>query len=179
MAEWVTLMIMACALGMDAFSVSLGMGMAGLRIMQIFRIGLVIGAFHIVMPLLGMVTGKWLSQYVGMIAHYVGGGLLLFIGVQMVISAWRQEEESLLQPVGWGLLLFAISVSLDSFSAGLSLGILGAKTLMTVGMIGLMSMVLAWLGLIVGARFQHVIGSYSELLGGCILIGFGGKLLFM
>ncbi|WP_062052037.1 manganese efflux pump MntP family protein [Bacillus sp. JCM 19034] len=179
MEEWVTLMIMACALGMDAFSVSLGMGMAGLRLMQIFRIGLVIGAFHVIMPLLGIVTGKWLAQYVGMIAHYVGGGLLLVIGTQMVVSAFRKEEESLLQPVGFGLFLFALSVSVDSFSAGLSLGILGAKTIVTVAMIGFMSMVLAWVGLLIGVKFQRFIGSYSELLGGFILLGFGGKILFI
>jgi putative Mn2+ efflux pump MntP len=84
----------------------------------------------------------------------------------------------MMRPVGGGLILFAISVSLDSFSAGLSFGMLGAKTALTVLMIGLVSMVLSWLGLVMGSRFKQYIGSYGELLGGFILIGFGIKLIF-
>ncbi|WP_100374190.1 manganese efflux pump MntP [Bacillus sp. FJAT-45037] len=177
MHEVITLLIMAGALGMDAFSVALGMGMLGLHMKQIFRIGVTIGAFHVVMPLLGIVTGKVLSNYFGMIATYIGGGLLLIIGVQMIIAAFKNEDASLVKPMGWGLFLFAVSVSLDSFSAGLSLGMLGAKTVLTVGLIGAMSMVLSWLGLLMGRKFGQYIGSYGELIGGCILIGFGLKLI--
>ncbi|ARK32757.1 manganese efflux pump MntP [Halalkalibacter krulwichiae] len=178
MSELVTLFLMASALGMDAFSVALGMGMLGLRLRQIFHIGVTIGLFHIVMPLFGMLTGKLLSNYFGMIATYIGGGLLLIIGLQMVWASFQSEEESSLELIGFGLILFAVGVSLDSFSAGLSFGILGAKTALTVLMIGFMSMVLSWVGLLIGARFQKYIGSYGELLGGCILIGFGLKLIF-
>ncbi|MFK3939851.1 manganese efflux pump MntP family protein [Alkalihalobacillus sp. NPDC078783] len=178
MSEFVTILIMSAALGMDAFSVTLGMGMLGLRGRQIFRIGLTIGLFHVAMPLLGMATGKWLSTYFDMVAIYIGGGLLLLIGLQMILSAFSTEDNSFLKPVGWGLMAFAISVSLDSFSAGLSFGILGAKTILTVALIGFISMVLSWLGLLIGANFQKYIGIYGELLGGCILIGFGIKIMF-
>jgi putative Mn2+ efflux pump MntP len=177
MSELFTLFIMASALGMDAFSVALGMGMLGLRLKQIFHIGVTIGLFHIVMPLFGMVTGKLLSNYFGMIAAYIGGGLLMIIGIQMVAASFKSEDERLIEPIGLGLILFAIGVSLDSFSAGLSFGILGAKTALTVFMIGLVSMVLSWIGLLVGARFHQYIGSYGEMLGGFILIGFGLKLI--
>ncbi|MFC0561080.1 manganese efflux pump MntP [Halalkalibacter alkalisediminis] len=178
MSEMFTLFIMASALGMDAFSVALGMGMLGLRLRQIFHIGVTIGLFHVLMPLLGMVTGKLLSNYFGMIATYIGGGLLLIIGLQMVMATFKSDEdERLMQPIGLGLILFALSVSLDSFSAGLSFGILGAKTALTVIMIGFVSMVLSWVGLMIGSRFHKYIGTYGELLGGFILIGFGLKLI--
>ncbi|MBP3952778.1 manganese efflux pump MntP family protein [Bacillus suaedae] len=168
---------MACALGMDAFSVSLGMGMLGLRLRQIFRIGVVIGMFHIIMPLLGIIAGRLLSSYFGMIANLIGGGLLLLIGLQMIVSAFKSEDEPAIKPVGFGLIIFALSVSVDSFSAGLSLGMLGAKTIVAVGLIGFMSMLLSWLGLIMGAKFQNLVGSYGEVLGGFILLGFGVKLI--
>ncbi len=178
MSEWFTLFIMASALGMDAFSVALGMGMLGLRLRKIFYIGIIIGLFHIIMPLLGIIAGKFLSTYFGMVTTFIGGGLLFIIGLQMVLSSFNLERSSSVSPMGWGLFLFAISVSLDSFSAGLGLGMLGAKTALTVLMIGMVSMVLSWMGLIMGAKFQRYIGSYGELLGGCILIGFGMKLFF-
>ena len=61
MGEIVTIILMAGALGMDAFSISLGMGMLGLRRKQIFLIGFIIGVFHFFMPLLGMVAGICLT----------------------------------------------------------------------------------------------------------------------
>ncbi|MDE5414686.1 manganese efflux pump MntP [Alkalihalobacterium chitinilyticum] len=168
---------MATALGMDAFSVALGMGLVGLRYRQMFKIGIVIGGFHIIMPLLGIVTGKLVSNYFGLFATYLGGGLLLFLGLQMSISSLKKDGGRMMKPIGFGLIIFALSVSLDSFSAGLSLGMLGAKTVIAVAAFGLMSMILSWTGLVMGSRFKGIIGSYGELLGGLILMGFGVKLL--
>ncbi|MFE4764851.1 manganese efflux pump, partial [Bacillus mycoides] len=41
----------------------------------------------------------------------------------------------------------------------------------------LFSMMLTWLGLLVGKQVQSWLGTYSEALGGIILIVFGLKLL--
>jgi len=173
-----TLFIMAFALGMDAFSVGLGMGLLKLRLKQIAYIGLIIGIFHIWMPLVGMVIGRLLSDQFGTLATHAGGILLGLLGIQMIIGSFKKEESTMITPVGWGLIVFALSVSLDSFSVGLSLGIYGAKTIITIMMFGFVSMVLTWLGLLLGRRFQSWFGSYSEALGGSILLAFGIKLLF-
>lgn len=74
--EIYTLSVVAFAVGMDAFSVSLGMGMIPIRLRQIFRIGLLVGTFHILMPLVGMITGKLLSEQLGALATYIGGGAI-------------------------------------------------------------------------------------------------------
>ncbi len=178
--ELITLLIMATALGMDAFSIALGMGMLGLRLRQIFHIGITVGIFHIVMPLFGMIFGKMLSSYFGDFAIILGGALLLLIGAQMVYSSFKSADDTneWMKPVGFGLLLFSISVSLDSFSAGLSLGMLGAKTIIAIFSFGMMSMILSWTGLLMGSKLQQYIGTYGECLGGLILIGFGMKLIF-
>lgn len=175
--ELLTLSMMAFALGMDAFSVGLGMGMIKLRKQQIFHIGLIIGLFHVIMPLVGMATGRFLSGALGVLAIYIGGALLLMLGVQMMLASFKQSEERLISPEGPGLLIFAIGVSLDSFSVGLSLGIYGSKPIVTIALFGLFSMVLTWVGLLIGKKVQSWLGSYSEALGGAILIGFGLKLL--
>jgi putative Mn2+ efflux pump MntP len=67
---------------------------------------------------------------------------------------------------------------MDSFSVGLSLGIYGARTFVTILIFGVVSMMLTWLGLLIGRRAQSVLGTYGEVLGGIILVGFGIKLLF-
>jgi manganese efflux pump family protein len=176
--ELLTLILMAFALGMDAFSVGLGMGMFNLRLRQIFKIGITIGIFHVWMPLLGMIAGKFLSNQFGTIATYIGGGLLLVLGVQMIWSSFKKEDSSVITPVGFGLIVFAFSVSLDSFSVGLTLGIYQAKTVLVLICFGVAATLLTWMGLLIGRKVQHWLGGYSELLGGSILLAFGLKLLF-
>jgi manganese efflux pump family protein len=175
--EIITLSIMAFALGMDAFSVGLGMGLIPLRLKQIFYIGVTVGIFHVFMPLAGIGIGRYLSENFGSIATWIGGGLLLLLGVQMLASSFKKGDDFSFRPVGMGLWIFALSVSLDSFSVGLSLGIFGARTLLSLLLFGVFSMVLTWTGLLLGRKFQNLLGSYSEALGGSILLAFGLKLL--
>ena len=177
MGEVLTLLIMAFALGMDAFSVGLGMGMYQLRLRQIFKIGITIGIFHVWMPLVGMLAGKFLSEKFGTFASLLGGLLLILLGIQMVWSSFKKDQDSVITPVGTGLLLFALSVSLDSLSVGLTLGIYGAKTVMAIVCFGIAATVMTWSGLLIGRKVQGWLGSYSEALGGSILLAFGIKLL--
>lgn len=175
--EITTLMLMALALGMDAFSVGLGMGMYKLRLRKIFNIGITIGLFHVWMPLVGLIAGKFLSDKFGAFASFIGGLLLILLGVQMVWSSLKKGEEKVISPIGFGLLLFALSVSLDSFSVGLTLGIYGAKTIMVLLCFGIVATVQTWAGLLLGRKVQSWMGPYSEALGGAILLAFGLKLL--
>lgn len=176
--ELFSLFLMAAALGMDAFSVSLGMGMQKLRLKRIAIIGIVIGTFHVIMPLVGMVFGKLISRQFDEWAALLGGLLLLGIGAQMFFSAFQAKGQTIFQPVGLGLMLFAFTVSLDSFSVGLSLGISDAKTLLVVSMFGLTSVLLTWFGLFLGRKVRGFLGVYSEILGGSILAAFGLYFIF-
>lgn len=176
-SEIITLTIMAIALGMDAFSLGLGMGMIRLRLKQVFYIGITIGIFHVIMPLLGIGLGRFISFHFSGIATYIGGALLLILGLQMIISSFKSDQETFVTPIGFGLIIFALSVSLDSFSVGLSLGIFGARTAVAIFLFGFFSMILTWVGLLLGRKVQSWLGSYGEALGGSILFAFGLKLL--
>lgn len=167
---------MAFALGMDAFSVGLGMGMYKLRLRQIFKIGVTIGIFHLWMPLLGMIAGRFLSEKFGTLASYMGGILLILLGIHMIWASFKESDEKVITPIGLGLLLFAFSVSLDSFSLGLSLGIYGAQTAVVIICFGVAATVQSWAGLLLGRKVQGWLGAYGEALGGAILLVFGLKL---
>lgn len=175
--EFLTLFIMALALGMDAFSVGLGMGMYKLRLRQIFKIGITVGLFHVWMPLVGMAAGHFLSEKFGAVASFLGGLLLVLLGLQMIWSSLKKGDEKVITPTGTGLLLFAFSVSVDSLSVGLTLGIYQAKAIMVILCFGIAATVMTWSGLLVGRKVQGWIGAYSESLGGSILLAFGLKLL--
>lgn len=176
--EVVSLIFMATALGMDAFSVSLGIGMQRIRLKRIAEIGLVMGLFHIIMPFIGIMLGQAISVRIGHFATLLGGMLMVGIGAQMFFSAFNHETKKMIQPIGFGLLFLAFSVSIDSFSVGLSLGISGAKTVLTLFIFGVVSMLLTWAGMLLGRKVRGLAGVYSELLGGSILFGFGLNILF-
>lgn len=176
--EMISLLFMAFALGMDAFSVGLAVGMQKIRLKRILWIGIVVGFFHMVMPLIGLFLGNFLSNKIESIAGLIAGLLLCAIGFQMMYHSFLKQEKSVLTPVGFGLIMFAFSVSLDSFSIGISLGISGVATILAIILFGFFSTILTWLALLIGRRTHYLLGNYSELLGGSILLGFGFYMLF-
>lgn len=178
MGEFVSISMMAIAIGMDAFSVSLGLGMRRIRLKRIAYIGVVIGLFHIIMPFIGIVVGKLISGQIGDWTTFAGGLLLFGIGAHMLFSAFNHQVGKVVQTAGIGLLIFALSVSIDSFSVGLSLGLSGVKTALTLILFGTASMVLTWSGMFLGRKVHGFLGAYSEILGGSILCGFGLYIMF-
>jgi manganese efflux pump family protein len=178
MGEFISILMMAVAIGMDAFSVSLGLGMQKVRLKRIAFIGIVIGLFHIIMPFLGIVVGKLISEQIGDWTTLAGGLLLFGIGAHMLFSAFNHEAAKVVQAAGFGLLILALSVSIDSFSVGLSLGLSEVKTALTIILFGVSSMVLTWAGMLIGRKAQGLLGAYSEILGGSILCGFGLYIIF-
>ncbi|WEK53982.1 MAG: manganese efflux pump [Candidatus Cohnella colombiensis] len=173
-----TIIIMAIALGMDAFSLGIGIGLKGVRLRDVLKLSLVIALFHILMPLGGMIMGQYVSSLLGGIATSVAGALLLLLGGHMVYSALRGESEGSIdhRSVG-GLLIFSLSVSIDSFSVGITLGMFSAHRLITIMMFGLFGGLMSMLGLMLGRRASQSLGGYGEALGGVILFTFG--LLFL
>ncbi|WP_026907727.1 manganese efflux pump MntP family protein [Paucisalibacillus globulus] len=178
MGEFISILMMSVAIGMDAFSVSLGLGMRKIRLKRIAFIGIVIGLFHILMPFLGIIVGKLISEQIGDWTTLAGGLLLFGIGAHMLFSAFNHESARVEQTVGLGLIILALSVSIDSFSVGFSLGLSGVKTALTLILFGASSMVLTWAGMILGRKVHGFLGAYSGILGGSILCGFGLYIMF-
>ena len=177
--EFLTLLLMALALGMDSFSVGLGMGMFRLRLKRVVLIAITVGLFHILMPLLGMVSGQFLTVQFGTYATWAGGLPLILLGIGMFISGLNGNgEQTIVAPVGIGLIIFALSVSLDSFSVGLTLGIYGARTLLAVSLFGVVATILTLVGLLLGRKVQGLFGTYGQVLGGSVLLAFGIKLIW-
>ncbi|MBB6450474.1 putative Mn2+ efflux pump MntP [Geomicrobium halophilum] len=173
MSEWLSTTVMATVLGMDAFSVAMAFGLQTLRI-HILKIAITVGLFHMLMPLLGISLGFWMtSMYNAEIAQVVAGLILLVIGIQMINSSRKAEKGTSFHLHGMGLFLFAFIVSLDSFSIGVSLGIFGVEVIMVIIVFGVMSTFLTWLGLRAATLLRHKIGSIGEGFGGLILMLFG------
>lgn len=164
--------LIAFALGMDVFSVSLSIGLMKIRLRKILFFILMVGFLHILMPLSGILLGEMISDRLGVIANIISGWLLIMIGVQMIIATVLEKDMKKYVKYS-GLAALALTVSLDSFSVGLSMGMGGISQFVVVLLIGLMSVLLATLGMILSRKGINIFGQYSEAIGGLILLGLG------
>ena len=175
----ITTLMMAIALGMDAFSLGIGIGMQRLSWLQILKISVTVGIFHIFMPLIGMATGHFLSDLIGNVAIWIGGGILVYLGLNMIWGSFKtgEPEAALNQTAGIGLIILAFSVSVDALSVGLSLGLFSAHLSLTVMLFGIVGGIMTALGLAIGSRVGGWLGDYGEAFGGVILLVFGIRFL--
>lgn len=88
---WIDLLILALALGTDAFSLGAGIGLQGVIWPEIYRISSVIGLFHILMSLAGLLPGSFFGQAVRMIGTAIGVVLLTGMGIEIAWNVWRQS----------------------------------------------------------------------------------------
>lgn len=70
----------AIALGADAFSLSLAIGLSGIKKHMMVRLSLVVAVFHVVMPLGGMMLGQALGSILGRYASIIGALVLIGLG---------------------------------------------------------------------------------------------------
>lgn len=178
--------VVSVALGIDAFSLSLGIGLSGIKRRQVYIVSFVVAIFHIIMPLIGLYLGRSLGAFLGPIAGKIGALVLIFIGGQALWKKMRAlkkhaEEDgvditSINHPLG--LILMAISVSLDALTVGFGLGTLEVDLMITVIIMGLVAGIMTFAGLVFGKKLNYTFGEKAEVFGSIILIIIGLKLLF-
>ncbi len=179
LSEIGSILFMAFALGLDGFSVSLGIGMQNIRLRRIVMIGFIIGLFHMLLPFIGISFGQFLSEKLEDITSVIGGFILVFIGSYMIFSALQPRAKFIENPAGIQLLSVAFIVSIDSLPVGISLGISGVATILIIFLFGICTMILSWIGLIIGKKAHSVLGMYSEIVGGIILFLLGINVVFV
>jgi putative Mn2+ efflux pump MntP len=179
--QLLTILIMAVALGMDAFSLGIGIGLRGIRLADVLKISFAIGLFHVVMPLIGIYLGHYVGWLLGSVARLMGGALLVLLGSHMIVSALRSRDAHEMRTIDHrtlgGMLLFALTVSVDSMSVGVSLGMFATDLALTVLTFGAFGGGMSVCGLLLGRRAGHWVGEYGEALGGIILLAFGIRFL--
>ena len=180
LAEMFTL---ALALAMDAFAVSLGLGvkMGQVSARQSFRLAWHFGFFQAGMPVVGWIAGGTVRKHIAAFDHWIAFGLLLIIGTKMIKEAFEDQDQLAGRDPSKGLSLVALSVatSIDALAVGFSFSVLRVSIWGPVGMIGCVAAGMTVLGLYLGRKAVQAarLGVAAEILGGCVLMGIGVKIL--
>ena len=163
--------VIAVSLSMDAFSLSLAYGTLDMEKKYIKRISKTVGIFHFFMPLLGMLIGNIIEKSLPLSPNLIVCIVLTFIGLEMLIDTFKEEE---IKPMSKkDILLFALAVSIDSFSVGIGLKVLTNNYILCTTLFALTSMIFTYIGLILGKKINHLIGKISTIVGGIVLILIG------
>lgn len=176
-----TIFLLAVALGVDAFSVAIGIGAANHKKSwaPVWRLSLAFGLFQFVMPLIGWLAGSTVVELISGFDHWIAFALLAFIGGKMIREGLEKEsdEEKADQTRGWPLLLLSIATSIDALAVGFSFSVLKAPILFPSVIIGIVCFGMTAVGMIFGKGLAKLFGKKVEIFGGIVLIAIGVKIL--
>ena len=164
-----TCLLVAVSLSMDAFSLSLIYGTYALERKKELLLAGIVGLFHLVMPLLGLFFGNLIMDYMVFNVFIVVGIIFGIIGIEMILSSFKDEEVKIL--VNFiGFLLFGLSVSIDSLTTGVGLSAIGDNYIGMASLFMIVSAIFTYVGLRMGNKLSNKFGKYATIGGGIMMI---------
>ena len=180
--NFLSILMIGIGLSMDAFAVSLTMGLNTTKENKLkiaIKAGIFFGLFQGLMPLIGWLLGVKFTNSIKWIDHWIAFGLLGFIGGKMIYESLTgdEEEENEVDFSNKKFLILAIATSIDALAVGVSFAFLSVNIISSAIIIACTTFVLSFAAVYVGRVFGKVLKSKSELIGGIILVIMGIKIL--
>lgn len=182
----VTLFLVALGLSMDAFAVSVTLGLQALEDEKkkvAFKSALFFGGFQGLMPVIGWLLGVNFTEYIERIDHWIAFVLLAFIGGKMVIEAIKDDGEEDLSCPKEGCFttkrftLLAIATSIDALAVGVSFAFLNVNIVWAGIIIAITTGICSFIAVYIGKIFGSLLKKKAEIFGGAVLILIGLKIL--
>ena len=178
--NFISVFLIAVALAMDAFSVSLTKGFTQpqLKKEQILYYGLFFGFFQFMMPVIGYYCVSTISSAIESFASIIGFVLLLAIGLNMIRESLSSDDGEVTDEFSFKeVTLLAIATSIDAFAVGITIALLKDPILISSAIIGIVAFLFSIAGVFIGRKIGHFVGGKFQILGGVILILIGVKIL--
>lgn len=171
--------LIGIGLAMDAFAVSIckGLSLKDLKPKNLLTCGLYFGGFQALMPFLGYILGIQFKDSIEAIDHWIAFVLLALIGINMIKEAFEDEESCNSDFSFKAMIPLAIATSIDALAVGVTFAFLSVNILYAIIIIGITTFIIACLGVKIGHIFGMKYKSKAEIVGGCILILMGIKIL--
>jgi putative Mn2+ efflux pump MntP len=174
------ILLLAFALSMDAFAVSIGLGVKSKKfnLSFVIKVALLFGFFQGFMPLIGYLASVGADSFVSEINNYLASAILIIIGIKMIYESFSENTEEDIQIVTNRVLLtLAIATSIDAMGAGFSLNLLSINPFLSMIIIAVVTFIFSIIGLYIGLRGGTFLESRAEMAGGVILILIGLNML--
>lgn len=178
MQEIVSILLIGISLSMDTFSLSLSIGSISAKNDIIKLLPLFVGIFHFFMPLLGNIVGLAVIELLNLASNVILGTVLIILGINLAVHYIKDETANIKVSI-IGLLIFALSVSIDSFSVGLGINDITNNYFLASIIFAFCSASFTYLGIIIGKYSSKLIGKYAIILGILLLLFLGIFHLFI
>jgi putative Mn2+ efflux pump MntP len=180
--EILTIFLIAIGLSFDTFAVSISSGLV-LRKIDFFnatKIAITLALFQAAMPVIGWLAGSGIKNYAESVDHWIAFGILALLGGKMIYESFNADpEDRSFNPLDIRVLIgMAIATSIDALIVGFSFALLNYKIVISIGIIGAVTYIVAMLGMLFGKKIGAQMGRRMEILGGVMLILIGLKILF-
>ncbi|WP_019672127.1 manganese efflux pump MntP [Psychrobacter lutiphocae] len=191
------LILLALALAMDAFSVSIGLGAKHTNSSQLSKkcssliaklalaAGVYFGIAQGIMPLIGYLLGSAVLGWLASAAPWIGCLILIGLGGKMLYEAVTgQDEASKLEAADTSSKIdhklmssLAIATSIDALAAGFTLNLLSVNAWLACTIIAMITAVSSFIGVYLGRQSGTWLEDKAEILGGLVLIAIGIKMV--
>lgn len=172
MKEMISIFIIAVALSMDTFSLSMGIGTSNPSKKRSLFFSILVGCMHFIMPLLGTFLGQKLVAIFTLKSNFLLGIILIYLAITMLIEVIHPDKNTKDLKI-INMFLLAISVSIDSFSTGLGLSAITNNRMMAVVIFSITSFCFTYVGLFIGKYANKLLGTYATILGAVLLLVIG------
>lgn len=180
--------LLGVGLSMDAFAVSIckGLQMRKFNGKQALWMGIFFGGFQALMPLTGWLLGALFAKRIMRYSHWIAFVLLAFIGGKMLLESIRQKKEEPSEKTTVcpnkvdfrELFLLAVATSIDALAVGVTFSIMpDVNIFLSILLIGSITFLFALAGVKIGNLFGDRFEKQTGILGGCILLAIGVKIL--
>jgi putative Mn2+ efflux pump MntP len=161
----------AIAVGLDVLAVAVGVGVTRPALRASLRLGVAFATAEIAMQVVGYQLGTRAGLLLGEVATYAGFILLALVGFLMLRKSLQpSSNEGFDATSGTGLLMTALSISLDSLGVGIALPAAGIPILPLLITVSITTSVFTLIGLAFGARLGERYEHGAEGLAGALLM---------
>lgn len=177
--NFVSIFFTSLALAMDAFAVSLtkGMTLKEINYKIATKIALFFGLFQGIMPVIGWFLGVRFEGYIKSIDHWIAFSLLGFIGIKMILGSNEKEDRCDFLITNKELVILSIATSIDALAVGVSFAFLSIPIAPISTSIAVITFLFCFMGVLLGRKIGPIFKSYSQIIGGIILILIGINIL--
>jgi putative Mn2+ efflux pump MntP len=161
----------AFAIGLDVLALSIAVGIKGLPWPSRLRLGASFAFAEIFMQVAGYVVGSYFGRLAGDVAGWAGLVVLAGIGVWILRESFTPgegHEFDVEKPAG--LVLAALSISLDSLGVGFALPSLHLPLVPLFATVACTTVAFTLTGLAFGAKLGELFECYAERGAGLVLL---------
>lgn len=177
--NYIDIIIIGFCLASDAFAISLckGFSFNKVSIKNAIIVSLYFSFFQGLMTYIGFNLGNNFSSLFVVFEHIIAFILLFIIGLDMLYEGIKCNDVIDDRIDFKNMIVLSIATSIDAFASGVTLSLFDINIIFSSFIIMLITLIMCFIGVIIGSKVFKYLGNKSKILGGLIIIILAIKIL--